>query len=96
MIVKGSEEMGVRGSSWSSDFIVGAGVPGGVRVPWPKAEGRMQNAETIAANNAHNRLIRGERIMFIRTFSGDGGMVAEGGDWFNPQFSHLVKNSYSV
>jgi hypothetical protein len=27
----------VRGSIWSSDFIVGAGGPGGVRLPWAKA-----------------------------------------------------------
>jgi hypothetical protein len=31
--VNGSEEIGLRGSIWSSDFIVGAGGPGGVRLP---------------------------------------------------------------
>src|SRR5258708_5838182 len=30
--------MGVRGSTWSRDFIVGAGGPGGVRLPWAKPE----------------------------------------------------------
>jgi hypothetical protein len=29
--------MGVRVSIWLSDFIVGAGAPGGVRLPWAKA-----------------------------------------------------------
>jgi hypothetical protein len=27
---------GVRGSIWASDFIVAAGAPGGVRLPWAK------------------------------------------------------------
>src|SRR5262249_27023700 len=34
--VKGSDEIGVRGSICASDFIVGAGAPGGVRLPCPK------------------------------------------------------------
>ena len=35
-MVSGSDEIGVRGSTWSSVFIVGAGAPGGVREPWAK------------------------------------------------------------
>ena len=35
-MVKGSEEIGVRGSIWSSVFIVGAGAPGGVSGPWAR------------------------------------------------------------
>src|SRR5688572_26868280 len=34
-MVAGRLEIGVRGSIWSSDFITGAGAPGGVRGPWP-------------------------------------------------------------
>jgi hypothetical protein len=29
-------EIGVRGSIWSSDFIVGAGAPGGASGPWAR------------------------------------------------------------
>jgi hypothetical protein len=32
-MVIGMEEIGVRGSICASDFMVGAGVPGGVRLP---------------------------------------------------------------
>jgi len=40
LIVNGNEEMEVRGSIWASDFIVGAGAPGGVNAPCAsKAEG---------------------------------------------------------
>jgi len=35
-MVKGALEMGVRASTWSSVFIVGAGAPGGVREPWER------------------------------------------------------------
>ena len=36
----GKDEIGVRGSICASVFIVGAGAPGGVRLPWAnKAEG---------------------------------------------------------
>jgi len=35
-MVKGAAEMGVRGSICVSVFIVGAGAPGGVRLPWAK------------------------------------------------------------
>ena len=41
-MANGAEAMGVRGSICASDFIVGAGAPGGVRLPWAerrKAEG---------------------------------------------------------
>ena len=34
MMVNGAEEMGVRGSICESDFMVGAGAPGGVNTPW--------------------------------------------------------------
>jgi hypothetical protein len=36
VIVNGSDEIGVRGSICERVFIVGAGGPGGVRVPWAK------------------------------------------------------------
>ena len=34
--VNGAEEMGVRASIWSSVFIIAAGAPGGVRLPWAR------------------------------------------------------------
>ena len=36
-MVNGREEIGVRGSICASDFMEGAGGPGGVRLPCPKA-----------------------------------------------------------
>ncbi len=36
-MVKGADEMGVRGSICANDFMVGAGAPGGVRLPWAKS-----------------------------------------------------------
>jgi hypothetical protein len=35
VIVYGNDEIGVRGSICVSVFIVGAGAPGGARLPWP-------------------------------------------------------------
>src|ERR1039458_442751 len=51
-MVKGRDEIGVRGSICESDFIVGAGAPGGVRLPWAKTVERgvvkgAQNKNTI-------------------------------------------------
>src|SRR5947209_16741902 len=44
-MVNGAEAIGVRASIWSSDFIVGASAPRGVRLPWAKqAAGRATNA----------------------------------------------------
>ena len=38
--MNGADEIGVRGSICESDFMVGAGAPGGVRLPWArKAKG---------------------------------------------------------
>jgi len=39
VIANGNDEIGVRGSICASDFIVGAGAPDGVRLPWAKAAG---------------------------------------------------------
>jgi len=36
-MVNGAEEIGVRGSICARVFIVGAGAPGGVRLPWALA-----------------------------------------------------------
>jgi len=36
VMVNGAEEIGVRGSIWESVIIVGAGAPGGVRLPWAR------------------------------------------------------------
>ncbi len=39
-MMNGADETGVRGSIWERVFIVGAGAPGGARLPCPnKAEG---------------------------------------------------------
>jgi hypothetical protein len=38
LMVNGANEIAVRGSIWESVFIVGAGAPGGVRLPWAKVE----------------------------------------------------------
>ena len=49
-MVKGADEMGVRGSTWESDFMLGAGAPGGVRLPWAKPDGEVKNRpQTTAA-----------------------------------------------
>src|SRR4051812_41591015 len=37
--------IGIRASTWSSVFMVGAGGPGGVRLPWGKAERRKMKDE---------------------------------------------------
>ena len=50
-----ADEIGVRASIWSSDFIVGAGAPGGVSDPWGKAEGRRRQEENKAQSNARRR-----------------------------------------
>src|ERR1017187_5913196 len=42
--------MGVRGSICVSDFMVGAGAPGGVSAPCPKAECRMKKPETVVTS----------------------------------------------
>lgn len=36
-MVKGADEIGLRASIWSNDFMVGAGAPGGVSEPCGKA-----------------------------------------------------------
>jgi hypothetical protein len=45
--------MAVRESSlaytWSSDFMLAAGAPGGVRLPWEKAASGRLKAETSSA-----------------------------------------------
>src|ERR1051325_2160357 len=70
-MVKGTDEMGVRGSTWSSVFSVGAGAPGGVRLPWAsKADGRTLKAR--ASNR--RRDVTGE--------SGVGGFMVEFGSEF--------------
>ena len=46
-VANGSSVIGVRGSTCVSVFIVGAGTPGGVRVPWAKTE----PAQRAAARN---------------------------------------------
>ena len=47
-MVKGREEIGVRGSIWARVFIEGAGGPGGVRLPWAK----MDSGKTAKARNS--------------------------------------------
>jgi len=38
----------IRGSTWSSVFIVGAGAPGGLRLPWEKAERGKRGGDDCA------------------------------------------------
>ena len=51
-MVNGTEEIGVRGSVCASVFIVGAGAPGGVKAPCPKAEGGRMNTVTATTSAA--------------------------------------------
>src|SRR5579862_8166903 len=60
-MVNGAEEMGVRGSICESVFIVAAGAPGGVRLPWAKA---VESSELKIANSASSRV--GVVVFMIR------------------------------
>ena len=52
--MNGAKEIGVRASIWSSDFIVGAGAPGGVRLPWANTieSWGMSVERNVSANDA--------------------------------------------
>jgi hypothetical protein len=51
---------GVRGSSWSSVFIVGAGAPAGVRAPWakPRAGRARRIIEAMSGRMVRRRKLR--------------------------------------
>jgi hypothetical protein len=54
---------GVRGSSWSRVFIVGAGAPeGGVRAPWakPRAGRTRRIVEAMSGRMVRNREVEVE------------------------------------
>src|ERR1017187_5446240 len=48
-MVYGTDEIGVRGSTCESVSIVGPGAPGGVRLPWAKADRTVRNRPQTAA-----------------------------------------------
>jgi len=49
----GAAKIGVRDSIWSRVFIVGAGAPGGVRLPWAKAvDGGGRRVDRASASAA--------------------------------------------
>src|SRR6267142_5905576 len=50
--------MGVRGSIWSSVFMVGAGGPGGVRLPCPNARSNATNKQADPQRIGDHVLIR--------------------------------------
>jgi len=55
--------MGVRASIWSNDFIVGAGVPGGVSEPWAKIDNvDVNNKVHINAQMQRHLFISGWRF----------------------------------
>ena len=94
-MVNGTEEIGVRGSICASDFIVGAGAPGGVRLPWPKADCRKSDVETLTSHRGALRLlltlrILNSRFMFVFLYwlkLAHGWSVvkkAPGVDWIDP------------
>jgi len=47
----GSYEIGVRGSTCRSVFIVGAGAPGGTSGPWPTEDWQMTNDSKLAVTS---------------------------------------------
>ena len=56
-MANGRDEIGVRGSICASDFIVGAGAPGGVRLPWAKVENSGWRVEQSSSARHANRVI---------------------------------------
>lgn len=61
-MVNGSDEIGVRASIWSNDFMLGEGPPGGVRLPWGKAEGKRMKSKTAERKLALVSLTNGHFI----------------------------------
>ena len=62
-MVNGNEEIGVRGSTCSKVFIVGAGAPGGVSIPCPKLESGKNKAARVIRDEYDDRMTRSSRIM---------------------------------
>src|SRR5258705_13533085 len=71
---KGAEEIGVRASSWSSDFIMGAGGPGGLRLPW---------ARIVPGARISGRSVRSVGRKNARADGQDESFMGSGVGWFS-------------
>src|SRR5689334_5950665 len=88
-MTKGSEVIGVRGSTWSRDFIVGAGAPGGVRLPWAKPVKDWKLMNATEASKTHGMLARKGRTMFIKNPSDLGAAV---GRYWQGSAAHSIRS----